>query len=151
MCINNSWICIKSTCYSCFIYFIIQDFISKSLTWLSIEMYQNIHTHLYFLSFFHFVNNVYKFKTYVWLLYHLFQKDNVLSLTKIKVCNRWFEHIWMHGKGLKVRQHGNTLIHSFVKTTMFFFKKRSEIKNKNSTKWNHQDRVVKWFGREETR
>lgn len=103
-----------------------------------------------FLSFFHFVNNVYKFKTYVWLLYHLFQKDNVLSLTKIKVCNRWFEHIWMHGKGLKVRQHGNTLIHSFVKTTMFFLKKRSEIKNKNSTKWNHQDRVVKWFGREET-
>lgn len=103
-----------------------------------------------FLSFFHFVNNVYNFKTYVWLLYHLFQKDNVLSLTKIKVCNRWFEHIWMHGKGLKVRQHGNTLIHSFVKTTMFFFKKRSEIKNKNSTKWNHQDRVVKWFGREET-
>lgn len=103
-----------------------------------------------FLSFFHFVNNVYKFKTYVWLLYHLFQKDNVLSLTKIKVCNRWFEHIWMHCKGLKVRQHENTLIHYFVKTTIFFFLKRSEIRNKNSTKWNHQDRVVKWFGREET-
>lgn len=62
MCINNSCICIKSTC---FIYFIIQDFISKSLTWVSIEMYQNIYTHLYFSLIFHFMNNVYNFKTYV--------------------------------------------------------------------------------------